>query len=571
MRTFSIFKVIIFAVFVFTVTFINAQTTYTLITDVNELESGAKYLIVGKNASNNFYAIGMRSAGTNGGNSSTAVSITENSGEIIITPSINAADETSPFEITIDGTTNAWTLFDAVSENLGFGGYLKPRGESSNGFRLTTEKVKWSITIATNGLATIIATDVTSYPNGRLRYNYNNSVFSCYLNSNPYAQSNDVYLYKAGIASTDPGLVVYNPIVNGNQASISYLIKNYPTGMIKYSVSGPTPSTNVFTSNNPIVLNGLADGDYSITMELVDGEHLSLNPAVIKGPFSFHVGAAQVEITPIYNIQYTTDPNGASPKVNETVTVEGIVTFIQKNFDTGNVEGYYIQDQPAPWCGIYVYNKTNPVEPGNTVRLTAKIDEYNNFTELTNVSDFQIIDISTVIPSPMVITCEEAGTEKYESCYVKICGFNVVKKESFGNYTINDISGSFTMNQSNQIKDKTITIANTYSAKGIVNYRDLFRLMPDDINDGNNCASSVNIDAFSNINVYPNPANDFIIVSTENKIDNLTIINVFGQIVLELSNVYNQQKISTNSLKSGLYLIKFTNNNQSKYEKLIIE
>ncbi len=57
-------------------------------------------------------------------------------------------------------------------------------------------------------------------------------------------------------------------------------------------------------------------------------------------------------------------------------------------------------------------------------------------------------------------------------------------------------------------------------------------------------------DELINITLYPNPANEIVNFSTS--IKNLSIIDIFGQIVLQAKNILN---LSTESLKEGLYII----------------
>lgn len=70
------------------------------------------------------------------------------------------------------------------------------------------------------------------------------------------------------------------------------------------------------------------------------------------------------------------------------------------------------------------------------------------------------------------------------------------------------------------------------------------------------------IDKPIDITLYPNPANEIVNFSTT--IENLSIINIFGQVVLQAKNITN---ISTESLKDGLYIIQADN----RIYKLIIK
>ncbi|MFC4402758.1 5'-nucleotidase C-terminal domain-containing protein [Gracilibacillus xinjiangensis] len=75
-----------------------------------------------------------------------------------------------------------------------------------------------------------------------------------------------------------------------------------------------------------------------------------------------------------------------------TVTIEGTVTTNPGAFG-GN--GFYIQDKKA---GIYVFGD-DTVSPGDFVRITAKVGEYNGEKQLSTISSLEIIGENT-IPKP---------------------------------------------------------------------------------------------------------------------------------------------------------------------------
>ena len=55
-----------------------------------------------------------------------------------------------------------------------------------------------------------------------------------------------------------------------------------------------------------------------------------------------------------YDIQYTTDPSGDSPFINQAVRTSGVVTAIEYTM-TSNDPYVFIQDGDAPWNGLLVY------------------------------------------------------------------------------------------------------------------------------------------------------------------------------------------------------------------------
>lgn len=76
----------------------------------------------------------------------------------------------------------------------------------------------------------------------------------------------------------------------------------------------------------------------------------------------------------------------------------------------------------------------------------------------------------------------------------------------------------------------------------------------------------------NDIIIYPNPVSDvFTIVFDDNSQYDMTLFNIFGQIVLN-KPVFNGTKINTENLKSGIYLYQFENKNKQIITgKLIID
>jgi predicted extracellular nuclease len=102
--------------------------------------------------------------------------------------------------------------------------------------------------------------------------------------------------------------------------------------------------------------------------------------------FSFTV-AAPPRTTLIHEVQGTTD---TSPKVGETLTVEGIVVGDFQG--AGQFTGFYVQEEdadvdedPATSEGIFVFSSSS-VTTGDRVRVTAKVSEFGGMTELTPVT-----------------------------------------------------------------------------------------------------------------------------------------------------------------------------------------
>ena len=144
-----------------------AQTYYQLVTSADELVAGGSYLIVNTTSKK---ALGT----TQNTNNRAAVTVTIENNDT----RINTLPSTV-CELTLGGTTGAWTFFDAGWGSSG--GYLYAASSSDNYLRTKATNDangKWNITIGTNGVATIQAQGTNSH--NLLRYNSGSTLFSCY-------------------------------------------------------------------------------------------------------------------------------------------------------------------------------------------------------------------------------------------------------------------------------------------------------------------------------------------------------------------------------------------------------
>lgn len=174
--------------------------------------------------------------------------------------------------------------------------------------------------------------------------------------------------------------------------------------------------------------------------------------------------------TSIYDIQFVADPttDDASPYDGQVVLVEGIVT-------ANNYGGKYFISSPegGAWNGIYVYDTTNEPELGDLVRFEATVAEYYEWTELTNVTDYELISSGNTIPAPVVITTAElASMEAYESVLVTIENVTVsIIANSFGEWYVTDGSGDAQIDDNCYALDPAAIVGDTFaSITGVVDY-----------------------------------------------------------------------------------------------------
>ena len=146
------------------------------------------------------------------------------------------------------------------------------------------------------------------------------------------------------------------------------------------------------------------------------------------------------EITPIAEIQGT---GAASPLEGQTVTTEGVVTAV---YDEGGKNGFFLQTAGSGGAaknpgdasdGIFVYvggGQSFP-ERGASIRVTGKVSEYYNQTQLT-LSAIEKLSEALEAPKATAIDTLPAGDdarEPYEGMLVRPTGAYTVTN----NYTLN--------------------------------------------------------------------------------------------------------------------------------------
>lgn len=134
------------------------------------------------------------------------------------------------------------------------------------------------------------------------------------------------------------------------------------------------------------------------------------------------------------------DANGVPLLLGQTVTVRGVVTMSQE-LGTPLV---YFQD---PTGGMVGYDNTFwlNTNSGDSVQVTGVVTQYNGLTELTPVSNSQILGIN--IPyTARVVTCGAVrlNGELYEGQLIRINGVTAVRTTSGANATFWNTSGSGT-------------------------------------------------------------------------------------------------------------------------------
>lgn len=155
----------------------------------------------------------------------------------------------------------------------------------------------------------------------------------------------------------------------------------------------------------------------------------------INGSVEISKDIDKEEIAGITKIQGNTD---ISPYSDSIVTITGRVN---SNFDNS----FYIQQGDDLNSGICVFGTLKTGQIGDSIVVTGKITEYNNLTEMTDVSYYYNFESNKPV-TPVEITVSQIG-EKYEGMLVKINNVSfpqggVVVPDENSSYNFSDGTGT---------------------------------------------------------------------------------------------------------------------------------
>jgi hypothetical protein len=277
---------------------------------------------------------------------------------------------------------------------------------------------------------------------------------------------------------------------------------------------------------------------------------------------SVSIVTGEVTAVTIYDIQFTTDPAGVSPLVDQVVNTGGIVTAVL----TGQNGGFWLQSGSGPWNGIFVFepNNVGNVAVGDSVFLTATVAEFFNTTQLASVNGLINVSSGNTVPAPAVANTSTLATEAYEGVLVRALDAQcTAAPNQFNEWPINDGSGAMLVDD--VLFAYTPTVGVRYNVTGVVGFSfSAFRIYPRQASDVEAIVGLNDLEENGNIQLFPNPASDIITLSSAVSIDQVELMNIQGQIVRTFSNVNaSQYTLDLNALSSGLYMVRLTSGNQS--------
>lgn len=355
------------------------------------------------------------------------------------------------------------------------------------------------------------------------------------------------------IISPAENSISYSSSVNINFNVVNFIVGNPGPGIdghINYFVDGGNAVMQFTVA--PIALTGLTAGNHTVITQLVDTANAPLIPDVAD-TVHFSVNLSLPNQLTIYDIQYTTDALGNSPWKDSVVTVSGIVTG-------AGSQGYFIQDGSGAWNGIYVFDNANKPATGDSITITATVDEYFNFTELKNVLGYNLNSSGNTLPAPVTVTgaqIKPSAGEQYEGVLVKIMNAkNLVSAPTYSEWKLNDATVD-SIKSHQLLSTYTLILNQTYNLTGPVYFSyGEYKIEPRDVND-----IQVGITEMFNettVALYPNPASSVICIeSGETGAPNICrVYDIPGTEVITKTFSDNKINLDVSKLNAGLYFVR---------------
>jgi hypothetical protein len=317
-------------------------------------------------------------------------------------------------------------------------------------------------------------------------------------------------------------------------------------------------------SGTVTALKTTTNAEFILSVLNTSGTHIVVDSVAIS--------EVTIENTSIYDIQFTTQTSGQSPLAGQSVVTKGIVTAVNPE------NGFFMQDGVGAWNGIYVFRQTNQPAIGAEVEVSGKVQEFNNWTQIGQVSNITVLSEDNPLPPAIEITTQEMNTEQYESVLVRLVAASTVSTPNgFGEWTVNDGSGVAMVQ--NQLFTFNPSVGIAYDVRGPVAFSfSNFKVWPRGSSDITVSMGVANAGKNIIANVFPNPSVETISVSLnvdfKGKDIEYSLIDLNGKTVLHeslMSFEGNTVLINVSKVKAGTYMLNILSNGTRSTQKVIIQ
>ena len=196
-------------------------------------------------------------------------------------------------------------------------------------------------------------------------------------------------------------------------------------------------------------------------------------------------GTGPGDVLSCYEVQGQADE---SPYLGQIVSVTGIVTVGGDEYYSSSQSYAVIQDEGGgAWSGLALYDDdVAAFARGDSVVITGTVQEYYGFTELSYITDTEIVSPGHPVPAPQDLTTgglmTSADPEEWESVLVRIQNLTVADDSlGYGQWTVTDGSGACMIDDMGDYTYEPSTGDSIQSIIGVCFYSfDDFKLEPRD-------------------------------------------------------------------------------------------
>jgi hypothetical protein len=323
------------------------------------------------------------------------------------------------------------------------------------------------------------------------------------------------------------------------------LFDGRPGGASGYSpYSAYTTASTVWTqvTQNIVCANDTTDAEFIISVRnTAAAEHIVIDDVTITQ------GVAATPMS-IYDIQYTTASDGASPAVGNVVATGGIVTAVYGG-------GYWLQAGTGAWSGILVDDTNTNAVLGDSILLQAIVEEFFGLTRLAGVSNV-VWEAGYPVPAASTLSHAQSQSEDYESVLSTVVAVTCVNTSlGYGEWMVDFGPDADSLRVDDLIFPFTPTLGAAYTLTGPMYYS--FGQRKIEPRGASDIVAGLQDLRALNVAVYPNPAADRITIRRgSGGRARFEVIDATGRVVLALWGSEATTTLDVGGLNPGNYTVR---------------
>ncbi|MEQ8909640.1 MAG: T9SS type A sorting domain-containing protein [Vicingaceae bacterium] len=397
--------------------------------------------------------------------------------------------------------------------------------------------------------------------------------------NNTECRNNNVYFNTSG----NQNLNRYGEIGNTNFATLAAWQSHTFPSVGQGSSDNDPQITNIFTSPRAPQLNN-SGRSYPLAY---DYYYLPRGNRSDLGAIRF-----DTSIISYYPIDSLNKVNQTGLLTNDGLKLKTSGVVIGTAYSEGMSSHHFLVNGASTnHSGIALVSKPNvslALSEGDSIQLYGVLKQSNGLTEI-EVDSFTVLSTNAMLPSPTLVNRLD---ETIESNFVQLNNLHVISNSSnVGNYTFQAVKGPDTLMISIKMEtdvDDSLAIApllagdTLCSIAGMVTQNDTlapflehYALIPMRFSSLDTLSCQLtNLDETSveptYFNLYPNPANDRVYLSTnvESPIE-LMILDLNGRLLKRITNYKKKEAIDLSSFSDGIYLMKLSSKKLKQQFKFI--